>query len=346
MLTVISFIFVLGVTVFIHELGHFLFAKKAGVYVYEFSIGMGPIIYKRKSKKDETNYCIRLLPIGGFVSMAGEDMETDKDIPSDKQMFNKPWGSRALIIVAGVLFNFLLAIVLLFIVGLSQGVPNNKPIIASIDNNYPIVNTNIQAGDEIISINGSKISSIDMLTLKLQTLGKDGGKFSVLHSDGTTENINVTPAKVEVDGVITYRYGFGLDTKLSHGIIPSIKYAFTKTYSLLGQMVYIVKYLFTGKISVKSLAGPVGIFNVVGETAKTGFINLIYLIAYLCINVGFINIIPLPAFDGGRLLFLIIEKIKGSRVNPTVENAVHSVGFILLMILMIFITYNDILRLF
>ncbi len=346
MLTIICFILVLGITVFIHELGHFIFAKRAGVYVYEFSLGMGPVIYRRKSKKDETNYCIRLFPIGGFVSMAGEDIELDKTIPSEKQMFNKTWLQRFSIIVAGVLFNFLLAIVLLFAIGLFNGTPNNKPIVASIDNSYPISDTNIRIGDEIIAIDGDKINSTDILTIKLQVLGADGGTIKVRHQDGNVEDIRIKPVKVDVDGVSTYRYGFGLDSTLNYGIIPAIRYAFNKTFDLLHQMVLIVKYLFTGKIGVNSLAGPVGIFNVVGETAKTGIVNLIYLIAYLCINVGFINIIPIPAFDGGRLLFLIIEKIKGSKVSPKFENTIHSVGFILLMLLMLYITYNDITRLF
>ena len=346
MLTIICFILVLGVTVLIHELGHFIFAKKSGVYIYEFSLGMGPVIYRRKSKKDETNYCIRLLPIGGFVSMAGEDLETDKDIPNDKQMCNKPWINRFLIIIAGILFNFLLAIILLFIVGLNQGVPNNKPVIASIDNSYPISNTNIKSGDTIIMLDGKKVDSIDTLSLKLQVLNGKEITLKVRHKDGMVENIKTKPLKVDIDGTTTYRYGFILDGSIERGIIPSLKYAFRKFYNLIEQMVLIIKYLFTGKLSMNSLAGPVGIFNVVGETAKMGFINLIYLVAYLCINVGFINLIPIPAFDGGRLLFLIIEKLKGSRVDPRIENVIHSVGFILLMLLMLFITYNDIVRLF
>lgn len=345
-MTLIWFILVLGITVFIHELGHFIFAKKAGVYVYEFSLGMGPVIYKKHSKKDETNYCIRLLPIGGFVSMAGEDLEVDNDIPSDKQMINKTWKERFSIIVAGVCFNFLLAIVILFIVGLINGVPNNKPIITSIEENYPVYLTNIQVGDKIIKINGEKVHSIDTLSLKLQVYGKEGTIFTVLHKDGSKENIKVIPNKVEEDNIEGYRYGFTLDASIDHGIIPSIKYAFLKTYNLTEQMWLVIKYLIVGKLNINTLAGPVGIYNVVGETAKTGFLNVLYLIAYLCINVGFINFIPLPAFDGGRLLFLIIEKIKGSKVNPKVENLIHSMGFVLLMILMIYITYNDVTRLF
>ena len=131
-----------------------------------------------------------------------------------------------------------------------------------------------------------------------------------------------------------------------HGIFKSIKYAFVKTGNLVDQMFNIIKYLVVGKLSLNNLSGPVGIFQVVDQAKTAGFINVIYLIAYLCINVGFINFIPFPAFDGGRILFLIIEKIKGSKVNPKIENVIHTVGFALLMILMVFVTYNDIVRIF
>ena len=347
-LTIIYFVLILGITVFIHELGHFIFAKKAGVYVYEFSIGMGPVILHRHSKKDETNYCLRLFPIGGFVSMSGEDLEEDNaDIPKDKQMCNKTWLQRCFIIVAGVLFNFLLAVLLLFIIGMISGVPNNKPVISELDSSYTISETNMQLGDVIKKINDKNVRTTDELSLELQIIKKGKGvTFTVEHLNGDIENIYVEPTLVNVDGTDTYKYGMMFDTTVKHGIIESIKYSFVKTGSLINQMCHIIKYLVTGKLSASNLAGPVGIFSIVDQTAKTGFVNVIFLIAYLCINVGFINIIPLPAFDGGRLLFLIIEKIKGSKVNPKIENTIHNIGFGLLMILMIFVTYNDILRLF
>lgn len=345
-MTLIYFIFVLGVTIMIHEFGHFLFAKKAGIYVYEFSLGMGPRIFHFKRKNDETIYAIRLFPIGGFVSMAGEDLESDDAIPSHQQMCNKSWFQRFMTLIAGVLFNFLLAIVLLFVVALLHGTPVTKPYIDTLDSNYPIADTQIVSGDLILKINDQKIRSMDRLLLELQVHTGETLLITVKHEGGEIETVSVNPIVTEEDGVKSYRYGFTLQSEPESGFFNAVRYAFVKTGSLVEQMCLIVGYLFTGKLSLDSLAGPVGIFNIVGETAKAGLINLIYLIAYLCINVGFINLIPLPAFDGGRLLFLVIEKIKGSRVSPKVENMIHSIGFLFLMILMVFITYHDMIRLF
>lgn len=343
-MSLIYFILVLGVTVMIHELGHFIFAKKAGIYIYEFSIGMGPRLFKWKRKNDETEYSIRLLPIGGYVSMAGEDIELDKNIPKDQNLQSKTWFQRFLTIIAGVLFNFLLAIILLFIIGLVNGSPSSKPYINSIDENYPIAKTPIQKGDLITKIDQKKITSKDQLVLELQVHNGESIDVEVLHKNGKNETIHIKPILTERNGESAYQYGFTLSNKLHHGILPAIQYAFTKTFGLLKQMISILGYLCIGKLSFSSLAGPIGIFNIVGEAAKSGILDILYLIAYLCINVGLINIIPLPAFDGGRLLFLIIEKIKGKPVSPKVENTIHSIGFILLMILMIAVTYNDIIR--
>lgn len=345
-MTIIYFILILGITVMIHEIGHFIFAKKSGIYVYEFSIGMGPRLLKFNRKNDETEYSIRLLPIGGYVSMAGEDIEEDKNIPKDRMMQSKTWFERFMTIIAGVLFNFILAIFLLFIVGLINGAPVNKPYIGEIDSKFPLYDTKMQPGDLIVAVDSKKINTTDTLLVVLQTKVGEEIKIKVKHSDNTYDTVVAKPLKQEKDGETSYLYGFSLENNVQNGIVASIKYAFTKTASLVEQMGLIVGYLITGKISLNNLAGPVGIFTLVGETAKAGFVNIIYLIAYLCINVGFINFIPLPAFDGGRLLFLIIEKVKGGPVNPKVENTIHSIGFVLLMILMIFITYNDILRLF
>lgn len=330
----------------IHEFGHYLFAKRAGIYIYEFSLGMGPRIFHWKRKNDETVYAIRLFPIGGFVSMAGEDIEADTSIPADKQMCNKTWMQRFLTIIAGVLFNFLLALVLLFVVAIIHGTPATKPYIDTVESEYPIAETGIVSGDLITEVNGKKIGSMDRLLLELQIHTGETLEITVKHENGQKEIVSVKPILTEEEGITSYRYGFTLNNNTKTGLIPAVQYAFSKTGSLLEQMGLIIGYLFTGKLSLDNLAGPVGIFNIVGETARAGFLNILYLIAYLCINVGFINLIPLPAFDGGRLLFLIIEKIKGSRVSPKIENLLHSVGFILLMVLMVFITYHDIIRIF
>lgn len=344
-MTLIYFIIVLGVTVFIHEFGHFIFAKKSGIYVYEFSIGMGPKIFKHKRKNDETEYCIRLFPIGGFVAMAGEDIEVDKSIPDEKQMFNKPWHNRFLTVIAGVMFNFLLAIILLIIVALNVGVPENKNKIVELDKKYPIYKTNIKVGDTVTKVNNVKVRNQDMLMLELAVNNGKTVNITVKHKNNKIETIKVKPKKIKQGKQIGYKYGLALENKVNKGIIPSLKYGFTKVFDLLEQMAKIILYLITGRLSLSNLSGPVGIYNIVGESAKAGFINIIYLIAYLCVNVGFINLIPLPAFDGGRAFFLLIEKITGKKVNPKVENTIHTIGFVLLMLLMVLITYNDIVRL-
>jgi regulator of sigma E protease len=343
-MTILYFILVLGVTVLIHELGHFIFAKKAGVYIYEFSIGMGPQIFKFKRKNDETIYSIRLLPIGGFVSMAGEDLEIDTKIPKDKQLCNKSWCDRFLVLFAGIAFNFMLAIIILFTIGLINGVPKNNLEIAYIDNNYSISDTNIQIGDVITKINNKKITSYEQLSVELAI--NDGKKINLtVKNENGEETYVIEPTLVESDGA-SYVYGFSLSNEKEKGVFKSIEYAFQKTGNLTNQMVLIVKYLVTGKLSLNNLSGPVGIYQIVDQAKTLGFLNVLYLIAYLCINVGCINFIPFPAFDGGRILFLIIEKIKGSKVNPKVENTIHSIGFVLLMLLMVFVTYNDIIRIF
>ena len=335
-MTLICFIIILGVTIFIHELGHFLFAKKSNVHCYEFSLGMGPRIFKFNRKNDETTYSLRLFPIGGFVSMAGEDT-IDKEIDSDRQLANKPWHQRFLTIVAGVLFNFLLAIVLLFIVGLITGNPNNKPITSDVIVNGPAYNAGLKENQLITEVNGKKVGSIDHFLLEMQT-NKDKPISLTLSNEKV---IKIKPEKKNDK----YIYGFSLDDSKKYGFFEAIKYAFGKFFSLIIQMILIIGYLFSGKLSLNNLAGPVGIYSVVGQSYQAGLINLVYLTALLSLNVGFLNLLPIPAFDGGRLLFLIIEKIKGSKVDSKVENTIHSIGFILLMILMVAVTYNDIIRL-
>lgn len=420
-MTIIYFILILGITVFIHELGHFIFAKKFGVYVYEFSLGMGPRIFKFNRKNDETDYCIRLFPIGGFVQMAGEEVEVDEKIPENKRLQTKPSFQRFMIMVAGVMMNFLLAIVLFFFIGIFNKV--------SLDNVY-VQNSSINElnnNDKIVAINGNFVNNYDKLALEMTIVedkdftmtvkdsngnkkdvkvspiavgksnllyGKDYGfsvnELSITDSklDGiekndvivkvnsvdvtsnlelleqltkidndeftitvrTTDNelkdVNIKPSENKDDELLGYSYGFYISGKEAKGFLGAIRYAFSKFFSTIEQMIFTVFYLITGKISLSMLSGPVGIFNVVSTVSSYGFSSLISLLCLICINVGFINLLPLPAFDGGHVLFIIIEKIKGSRVDPKIENTIHNVGFILLMILMVLVTYNDIIKLF
>ena len=318
-ITILAFIFILGVTVTVHEFGHFIFAKRAGIYVYEFSIGMGPRLFKFNRENDETDYSIRLLPIGGYVRMAGEDIEVDKNIPKDKQLQSKTWLQRFLTMVAGVMFNFLLAIVVLFIIALINGVTLDATKISKSD--IP----GLEEGDKIVSVNGHFVNNYDKLALELSVAGENKIDLKVKHKDNTYDTVTLKPKAVYTKNhkLKGYTYGFEITGTHKHSLLSSIKYAFSKFLSTVEQMFFTVWYLITGKLSIKLLAGPVGIFSIVGSAAKTGFISVLSLLALISINVGFI----------------------GSKVNPKVENTIHTIFFILLMALMLYITFNDILRL-
>ena len=399
-----------------------MFAKKFGVHVYEFSIGMGPKLFKFNRKNDETDYCIRLLPIGGFVQMAGEEIEVDEKIPVDKRLQSKPAFQRFMIMVAGVMMNFILAIVILFIIGLTRTISTNNRII----NDSRIEGLN--NGDTIVAIDGHFVNNFDKLNLELTCVGnkeftmtvkgkegkrkftikpiavgasnliykldygfeatmdenenfiidkstieelKDGSIIksidnnevtdynSLLHLldekkefvleyeyNGEINTLNIQTKELKSDTLIGYNYGFDITGHEEKGFIAALKYALIKFFSTIEQMIFILFYLITGRLSLSLLSGPVGIYTIVGTASKAGFISVLSLLALICINVGFINLLPLPAFDGGHVVFIIIEKIKGSRVNPKVENTIHTIGFVLLLILMVLVTYNDIVRIF
>ena len=345
-MTIIIFILILGAIIFVHEFGHFLFAKANGVYVYEFALGMGPRIISKKGK--ETTYSLRLIPIGGFCQLAGEDTVADEkeDIPKDRTLqAKKPW-QRFLIMFFGAGFNFLFAIILLFSIALFCGSTSYKPIVNSVDKDLPAYQVGIKKGDIVKRIGNHKVHTVDDISLYLTLANPKKATKIVVLRNGKEITYRVKPKKVTEEDNEVYRYGLGLNTKKQHGLINAISYTYHKTGSIFRQMFVTLKALFTGGIKLNQLSGPVGIYSIVGEQSKDGLASLLYLTAFLSINVGFINLLPLPAFDGGHILFIIIEKIKGSPVKPETENMIHTVGPFLLMALMVYITFNDILKLF
>jgi len=346
-MTIIWFVLILGVIILVHEFGHFIFAKWAGVYVYEFSIGMGPKIFGKKGKNGETEYCIRAIPLGGFVRLAGEEVDDDKKIKKDRKLYNKSFIQRFLIMFAGAMNNFILCFVLLLVSAFIYGSVSQKPVVSSVSEEYPAYVAGIQEGDTIISINGDSVSSWSEVQLLIQTT--KGEELDIVLEDinGKEREVTLVPNVVEnEDGSTSYIIGVGMGGKVEKGFVPSLKYAVETTGSLFKLMLVTVKELFTGGVAVKELSGPVGIYTLVGEQAKAGLENIMYLMAFLSINVGVINLMPFPAFDGGRILFLIIEKITGKAIPTNVENMINNIGFLLLIALMIYVTFNDIIRLF
>ena len=338
-LNIILFVLILGVIVFIHEFGHFIFAKLNGVYVYEFAIGMGPKLFSKKGK--ETEYTLRAIPIGGFCQLAGEDLDEDdaKKVPKNKRLQSKKVWQRFLIMFFGAGNNFISAILILFFIALVWGGSTMSPTITQVTEDYPAYEAGMQDGDVIREINGHKIKTSDDISLYLAIADPtEKSTFVVEKENGYEVTYKFKAKKVKKDGETSYVYGIGMQQEKTKGFVNAIKYTIKKTGSIFKQMAITVGYLFTGGIKLNQLSGPVGIYSIVGETSKAGISNVLYLVAFLSINVGFINLLPLPAFDGGHILFLIIEAIKGSPVKPELEEKIHGIGMLLLLLLMVIIT--------
>lgn len=343
--TLLLLIFILGIIILVHEFGHFITAKKAGVYIYEFSIGMGPVIHKHKGK-DGIYYNIRAFPIGGFVSMAGEVYEDDGKISPDKFLCNKRWYERLIILAAGVFNNFIMAFLFLFFLALIWGPSPITPVLGEIQDGSAAMEAGLLEGDKIVAINDHKVSSWDAAQIYLYYKNDSGVYHFEVERNGSIKSIEITPKTINEDGEERKVFGFKIASTEDQSFLSSIKYAWQKFWTIIHSMILTLAGLFTGRLSLNALSGPVGMYQVVGQSIQYGVSQIMYLIALLSINVGFLNILPFPAFDGGRIFFMIIEKIKGSKINPTLENTMNNIGFILLMILMVYITIQDILHLF
>ena len=345
-ITLLILFIMLGLIISIHEFGHFLAAKKSGVYVEEFSLGMGPLIFKRKPKNSETTYSLRLLPIGGYVSMA-EKYDPKAKIKKDRVLENKKFLNILWVLINGIVFNFVLAFVIFFISGLIYGRPVSEPVISSVVEGGAAYNAGIEAGDKIISVNGATVKTWDDFILEASAKKlQDEYIFKVEKSDGTIKEYTLVPEVKVENGEETRVYGIVSNgTSYHKGLGNAIIYAFTGTYENTVTIFKILGSLFTGQISVKNLSGPVGIYSIVDTVKGRGFLTLLYLTAYLSINVGVVNLIPIPVFDGGRVLILLIETVTRRKSSDKLESILNYIGFALMILLMIYVTFNDISRL-
>lgn len=377
---IVVLLLMLSVLITIHEFGHFIAAKKFGVHVYEFAIGMGPKVISFKRKGDPTIYSLRALPIGGYNQLAGEVMEDDKKLPKSSFMCNKPKYQRIIILIAGVTMNFLLAIVLLFLTSIIWGTPNQDTVINNIVANSEAEKAGIVKGDRILKINNHSASDIDSLqVVSLLKNKKDTNTYLIEHKDGTKteytlkiksyvlnkqtgEIISEISEDTTYDKIIEEKSlnkdeyieqkiaGFQFDQKRKKGFGHSIKYAFSKFKNTALLMFRIIYYLITGNLGLDALSGPVGMYTVVDSvtsvnSASAGIYNILFLTAYISINLGVMNILPFPAFDGGQLMFVLYEIITRKKGNANVEAVINLIGFILIFSLMILITFKDIIKL-
>ena len=346
-MTLLLFVLILGLIVFIHELGHYIMAKKHGIYVYEFSLGFGPKLFSFKRKNDETEYMIRLIPLGGYVMLAGETDEDDKAVKDNQKLCNKSFLQKMSVMVAGVFNNFLLGFILIFIIGLLYGTSFSSNKLYNLSEDYPLYQAGARNGDLITKINNTSIKNYDDIQVALAIAG-EGKKVNITikKSNGKEETYEIKPKYDEEDGA--YYYGISIKVEEGKGILDVFKYAGVKFVSIFKGLIIIVVSLFTGKLSINSLSGPVGVYQAVGVASKSAeaIFSLIYLTAYLSINIGFMNILPFPAFDGGQAFLLIIEKITGKKISSKVKSVINTIGFAILLLLMIYVTIKDVLRLF
>lgn len=335
-MTIIAAILLFGVIVFIHELGHFLLAKKAGIRIHEFAVGMGPKLYSKQ--KGETLYSIRLLPLGGYCAMEGEDGES-----TDPRSFGqKSILQRASVLFAGPFFNIVLAVILLIPVFMYMGAPSTT--LGQIIPDSPASAVGLEVNDKIVNINGHEINSWEDVVSNLHS--SEGKEVQItVDRDGELKVFDVTPEK-NAEG----NYVIGIAYKPERSFFGSIGSAFTTTVEMTKQMIIFVGQLFTGSVPggvENAVTGPVGVISIVSDQASKGIFNLMYIGSVISLNLGILNLLPIPALDGGRLVMLAIEGIRGGkRLDPNKEAAIHMVGFALLMGFMVFITYKDIVRLF
>ena len=327
-----------GAIIFIHELGHFLVAKSVGITVHEFALGMGPKLFS--FRRGETVYALRLVPIGGFVQMEGEDAESDESGAFCKK---KVW-QRILVVVAGAVMNILLGFLILLGLSIFGGGLSSTTI--AIFNEGATSSEMLQVGDRITAINGTRIHIGNDLIFEL-VRDSDGVVDMDIIRDGEAIGLRGVPFQTQKaeDGT---NY-ISLDFKVyafEKTPMNVIKYAFYWTQGTVRQVWVSFLELVTGKYGLNQLSGPVGLTSAIGQATGIGLSSVLTLIALITINIGVFNLLPIPALDGGRLVFLLIEGIFRHPVPPKYEAYIHAAGLVALFGLMIVVTFNDILRLF
>ncbi|SEN57418.1 regulator of sigma E protease [Amphibacillus marinus] len=415
--TIVAFILMFGLLVFVHEFGHFIVAKKTGMLVREFAIGFGPKIFS--IKRAETLYTIRILPMGGYVRVAGEDPEivelkpgqhiglkynkqgqvnkiivNNKDkhptaevieveqadlthqlqikgmligeeevkvyqiavdadyvmnesetriAPFDRQFAAKTKLQRSAQLFAGPLMNFILTALLFFALAAFSGIPVEDARLGEIAPNSPAEQAGLQPGDQITQIDQVEINS--WLDFQRYVSERPNQELTINYlRDGEADKLTIVPTSEQLDDSEVGR--IGVRQYMERSVTRAIPYSLTQTYEWSKLILVNLGMLVTGQFSVDMLSGPVGIYDFTDQVVQTGFWNFVQWTAALSVNLGIINLLPLPALDGGRLLFVGIEAIRGKPISPEKEGLVHFVGFALLMLLMVIVTWNDIQRLF
>ncbi len=341
---IIIALLIFSILIIFHELGHFWLAKANGIRVNEFSLGLGPTIFG--ITRGETKYSLKLLPFGGACIMEGEDAES-----SDERAFGKKsvW-ARMSVVAAGPVFNFIMALIFSFILICNIGY--DLPVLADVTEGYAAEEAGIQAGDKILKMNGKRIHFYREISS--YAMFHAGEAVEVTYErNGETYQTTLVPEYDEELG--RYLYGFVGEAQNVRGNLWEIaKYSVYEVKYWISTTLGSLKMLLTGGVTLNDMSGPVGIVDVIGDSYEesvsygyfAAFLQMLYISIILSANLGVMNLLPLPALDGGRLVFLIVEAIRGKKIDPEKEGMVHFVGIMLLFALMIIVMFNDIRKLF
>ncbi|MFT5170664.1 MAG: regulator of sigma E protease [Candidatus Marinamargulisbacteria bacterium] len=331
----------LGMVIFIHELGHMYVAKKVGVGVIEFSIGMGPRVFSKKW--GETLYCFRVFPLGGFVKLAGLDDTTDEDesFPEEKHFQTKSVWKRSAIIVAGSVMNLVLGFLIFVTIYSLIGVPTVTPTIQKVLEGSPAANAGLISGDRILSVNNLTVEDTqkDMIT----TINDNLGKSLAFKYERSGQNFDVSIVPTAGEGKKVGLIGVVLVSEtVRFGPIKAVGLSFQATGKYMGMVFKSLKMLVTGEASLKEMAGPIGIVQFASFELDRGFLNFLEIISMISISLGVINMFPFPVLDGGHLMFLMLEFFRKKPMNKKWEIIINNVGAACLIMVMILIVFNDI----
>ncbi len=350
LLTAASFIFVLGVLIFIHEFGHFLVAKKVGIRVEKFSIGFPPAIYSKK--KGDTTYAIGIIPFGGYVKMAGENPQ-DGATGAPYEFMSKTVAQRAAVIFAGPFMNYLLSILLLiglYYFGGKPLVDKNVIQVGEVAADGPAAKAGLKAGDQIIAIDGEPMSNFDSLRIRINARVEQPLVLTWIHEGDTitatmlTTSTHIPNAEGGVDTVGMIGFSQKVIGYEKYGFVGSVRRGFIMAHVIVYETVRFIKQFVTGEVSPKMIGGPLFIAQQSGKEAQKGASSFFFFMALLSVNLAVLNVLPIPLLDGGHLVFLAIEKIRGAPVSMKARSMAQQVGLILLLGTLVLVTYNDILR--
>ena len=347
----ISAILVFAFLIFFHELGHFLFAKWSGVLVQKFSLGFGPVLFSKKI--GETEYALSAIPLGGYVKMYGENPDEEEQVDEDlkdRSFAHKPLIKKALIVFAGPLFNFILAIILFSFIYM-VGFPHLLATVGNVQKDMPAYSAGIKEGDKIISINNKPIKYWDDLSKYIKKHPGDTLTFKVERNNQII-TIHVKPKISESKNIFGEKIKVALvgispkgDVKnVSYGLFESLQKGVIKTYDMSKLMLVGIVKMIKRVIPADNIGGPIMIFQLAKTTASQGFLSLLHFMAFISINLAILNLLPVPVLDGGHLLFYLIEAIRKKPVSVAVREKAQMIGLALILMLMFFAFYNDIMR--